>query len=1233
MKLSLPKLSWWLSILPLTAVIACIPARAESITPAADGTGTVVTKDGNRFNISGSTVSKDGANLFHTFQQFGLESGQIANFLALPNIRNILARVVGGDASLINGLIQVTGGNSNLFLMNPAGIVFGSSATLNVPASFTATTATGIGFGDNNWFKAIGNNDYQNLTGVPSQFAFDLSQPGSIITAGNLAVPEGQSLTLVGGSVINTGQLTASGGSITIAAVPGQNLVRVSQPGHLLSLEIEPLTGDASTSSINPLDLPTLLTGKAGGLATGLRVSSTGTVQLSDSGTTIPTEAGTVIVSGSLNTSNSASGQIGGNVAVLGDRVELINAHISATQATLVATDKLNLVESQLRTTGDLTLSAQNTVFVRDSAANPFLAQAGGNLTIQGNQSIDILALNHPQTAFVSGGNLNLLSNGIISGDAHFASGGNFSILNLAGEPGNFVSIYDPIIRVNGDVQFGNYTGAALKVEATGSIKGGDITITRADTSDSIPSTDVDFIALTTSRALILRAGLSSVTPSNFPSSQGLPPTTFQTPASPLSQPTGSIEVGNINTNAATSPINGGPVTLSATGTITTGDVDSSAFIPGVSSGSGGNVSIRTAGNIQTGNINALSGSLDGGTVNLASTGGSIRTGDIQSLTYFADTGGQGSNVTLEANSGINTGSIQAYANNNSGGSSTGGAVTLRTSSGNIATGDISTTSNNIQLNGPVNLTNDVSLSINGVGGNITFDNTVNGNYNLLIINAGSRGNVFFNNAVGNSTPIKNLTIMTANNVSVANNITTDNGNLMFSTPVTLTGNVELRAGTGAIAFDSRLQAGSNNLTLTANEINLNGGANSVTGTGNLTLQPGTATQPIQINGASSVTNNLNLTTDDLLALQKGFNSITIGRTDGSGAINVANNVTFPDPVKIQSPSGSITVNGSITGSGGASVTLEGATTLNNNITTDNQNITLNGNVLLGNDAILSTNTSGAGDITINGAVNGNRALALTTGTGNITINRAVGDTQAIGNLIANSSGTTHFDSTVNATTLTTDAGGITELKGNVTTSGNQTYNDAVSLANDLTLNSSGNGNITFANTVDGSQLLNLRAGTGTVQFNNAIGKTTPLTGLDVEAGTVNADSTLTVAGAGVRINAVGKVDVADTVTTNRGGSVGVTAGGDITTHKIISEAGITLSSTSGDINTSGGVLDSSSATGSGGNINLRSDRGAITTSNLNSSGAIDGGDIQLNASRQITTGQINASGTSGKGR
>jgi large exoprotein involved in heme utilization and adhesion len=73
------------------------PAVAQSITTAPDGTGTIITPDGKRFDISGGTLSRDGANLFHSFQQLGLDAGQIANFLSNPQIQNILGRVVGGD--------------------------------------------------------------------------------------------------------------------------------------------------------------------------------------------------------------------------------------------------------------------------------------------------------------------------------------------------------------------------------------------------------------------------------------------------------------------------------------------------------------------------------------------------------------------------------------------------------------------------------------------------------------------------------------------------------------------------------------------------------------------------------------------------------------------------------------------------------------------------------------------------------------------------------------------------------------------------------------------------------------------------------------------------------------------------------------------------------------------------------------------------------------------------------
>ena len=47
-----------------------------------------------------------------------------------------------------------------------------------------------------------------------------------------------ESLALLGGTVISTGNLSAPGGNITVASVGSGNAIRISQPGHLLSLEI-----------------------------------------------------------------------------------------------------------------------------------------------------------------------------------------------------------------------------------------------------------------------------------------------------------------------------------------------------------------------------------------------------------------------------------------------------------------------------------------------------------------------------------------------------------------------------------------------------------------------------------------------------------------------------------------------------------------------------------------------------------------------------------------------------------------------------------------------------------------------------------------------------------------------------------------------------------------------------------------------------------------------------------
>ncbi|MEW6493303.1 MAG: CHAT domain-containing protein [Cyanobacteriota bacterium] len=336
MPASLPFKSTVLTTLSLTGILGTLPVLAVPI--VSDGTtGTVVTPNGNRLDITGGTFSENGTNLFHSFQKLGLNSGETANFISNPAIQNILGRVTGGDASIIQGLIQVTGGNSNLFLMNPAGIIFGSDARLNVPASFTATTATGIGLG-NGWFNAAGDNNYAALVGTPSHFAFNTtSQPGAIVNAGQLAVTNGQNLTLLGGTVVNTGQMVAPEGNVTLAAVPGENLVRISQPGHLLSLEVEPSTAGSQSEvwAIPIKSLPQLLTGDGGNQVAGLSVNSNGQAELTNSGVVIPSEAGTVIASGTLDVSppsypGGEQAGVGGNVNIFGDKVGLISANISA---------------------------------------------------------------------------------------------------------------------------------------------------------------------------------------------------------------------------------------------------------------------------------------------------------------------------------------------------------------------------------------------------------------------------------------------------------------------------------------------------------------------------------------------------------------------------------------------------------------------------------------------------------------------------------------------------------------------------------------------------------------------------------------------------------------------------------------------------------------------------------------------------------------------------------------
>lgn len=326
------------AVLFLSVFGAADGARASSIVPATDGTGTTVNQTDQRFEVDGGTHSAGGQNLFHSFESFSLEAGEEAHFITQPAVQNVLARVTGGLPSVLNGLLQLSGDSGpNLFLLNPAGVLFGAEARLNLPGNFTVTTADAVGFSQG-WFNAVGENDYSALLGEPTgEFVFLSNHPGSIVNEGTLSLNADTALTLIGGSVVNTGSLTAPSGLLTLAALPDGQGVRLSQAGSLLSLELSVLSPDEAAGinvpSWTPLDLPALLTMSTAQSASALMVEADGSVQLTTQTgqtTQIDRQPGSTVISGAVSVEAVGEDAVGGEIAVVGDRITLLGASLSA---------------------------------------------------------------------------------------------------------------------------------------------------------------------------------------------------------------------------------------------------------------------------------------------------------------------------------------------------------------------------------------------------------------------------------------------------------------------------------------------------------------------------------------------------------------------------------------------------------------------------------------------------------------------------------------------------------------------------------------------------------------------------------------------------------------------------------------------------------------------------------------------------------------------------------------
>jgi filamentous hemagglutinin family protein len=210
----------------------CLPSKAQ-ISP--DGTtATVVnTNDGNNFDLSGG--DRAGGNLFHSFGNFSVPNGGSANFLNSPDIQNIISRVTGGNISTIDGLIKANGA-ANLFLINPAGIVFGANSSLNIGGSFLGSTADSLLFNDGTEFSAVNAKGKPLLTiNAPIGFSVrDNPNPININSRSGLTVQPGKSVTLVGGNLnFDGGKIFALQGRIELGSLGGAGKIGINENGSL----------------------------------------------------------------------------------------------------------------------------------------------------------------------------------------------------------------------------------------------------------------------------------------------------------------------------------------------------------------------------------------------------------------------------------------------------------------------------------------------------------------------------------------------------------------------------------------------------------------------------------------------------------------------------------------------------------------------------------------------------------------------------------------------------------------------------------------------------------------------------------------------------------------------------------------------------------------------------------------------------------------------------------------
>ncbi len=241
------------SSLALVAALAGWPlaALAQSTAVVADvgnalALGTSVTTAGTVLTIDGG--ARAGGNLFHSFTTFSLGAGDTARWTRSAgdgaSVSNVISRVTGGQVSQISGTLDSTAlPNASFYFVNPAGIVLGAGAQVNVPAAAYFSTAAQVRFADGGSFAVAAPDGSTLSVASPESFGFVGGQGAISITGAGATLAQASTALSFSGSDVSFVNDNLSAANRTV--VRGLDLIGVGEGAHTVRLS-DPLAASAT---------------------------------------------------------------------------------------------------------------------------------------------------------------------------------------------------------------------------------------------------------------------------------------------------------------------------------------------------------------------------------------------------------------------------------------------------------------------------------------------------------------------------------------------------------------------------------------------------------------------------------------------------------------------------------------------------------------------------------------------------------------------------------------------------------------------------------------------------------------------------------------------------------------------------------------------------------------------------------------------------------------------------